>query len=138
MTQRPHSNRSAFALAACMTFFTGPAQAQQSSPLTLRQAVILALENSREVKLAQVQYNVALGEVGVNRAAFLPNLYTGAGLAYTHGFPSLPGGRAPAVFELDYTQALFNPALKSQQHAAEERAKSVRAELDHIRDNVRI
>src|SRR6516165_1412064 len=138
MTQRPHSNRSAFALAACMTFFTGPAQAQQSSPLTLRQAVILALENSREVKLAQVQYNVALGEVGVDRASFLPNVYTGAGLAYTHGFPSLPGGQAPSIFELDYTQTVFNPLLKSQQHAAEERAKSLKIELDRTRDNVRV
>lgn len=118
--------------------FAARTQAQGSSLITLRQAITLALQNSREVKMAQVQYNVALGEVGINRAAFLPNLYTGAGLAYTHGFPSLPGGHAPAVFELDYTQALFNPALKSQQRAAEERAKSVNTELDHIRDNVRI
>ncbi|HTR48332.1 MAG TPA: TolC family protein, partial [Verrucomicrobiae bacterium] len=89
--------------------FARPARAQDSSPLTLREAVTLALQNSRDVKLAQMQYNVALGEVGVDRAAFLPNLYTGAGAAYTHGFPSLPGGHAPAVFELDYTQSLFNP-----------------------------
>lgn len=126
--------------AACMAVLivAVPARAQDGSPLTLRQAVTLALENSREVKLAQVQYNVAMGEVGVDRAAFLPNLYTGAGLAYTYGFPSLPGGRAPSIFELDYTQALFNPLLKSQQHAAEERANSIRAQLDRTRDNVRI
>lgn len=126
--------------AACMAVLivAAPARAQDGSPLTLRQAVTLALENSREVKLAQVQYNVAMGEVGVDRAAFLPNLYTGAGLAYTYGFPSLPGGRAPSIFELDYTQALFNPLLKSQQHAAEERANSIRAQLDRTRDNVRI
>ncbi|HTR46387.1 MAG TPA: TolC family protein, partial [Verrucomicrobiae bacterium] len=74
--------------------------------------------------------------VGVDRAAFLPNLYTGAGAAYTHGFPSLPGGHAPAVFELDYTQSLFNPLLKSQQHAAEDRAKNQKLELDRARDNV--
>lgn len=113
-----------------------PARAQDSSPLTLRQAVALAVQNSRDVKLAQVQYNVALGEARVNRAAFLPNLYTGAGLAYTYGFPSLPGGQAPAVFELQYTQALFNPLLKSQQRAAEERAKNQKLELDRVRDNV--
>lgn len=126
------------ATAACVALLGIPARGQDASLLTLRQAVTLALQNSREVKLAQVQYNVAMGEVGVNRAAFLPNLYTGAGLAYTHGFPSLPGGRAPSIFELDYTQAFFNPLLKSQQHAAEERAKSVKIELDRTRDNVRI
>jgi len=112
--------------------------AQDASPLTLRQAVALALQNSRDVRLAQMQYNVALGQVRVNRAAFLPNLYTGAGIAYTYGFPSLPGGQAPAVFQLDYTQSLFNPLLKSQQHAAEERAKNQKLELDRARDNVMV
>jgi len=106
--------------------------------MTLRQAVTLAVQNSRDVKLAQVQYNVALGEVGVQRAAFLPNIFTGAGAAYTHGFPSLPGGQAPAIFQVDYTQALFNPLLKSQQHAAEERAKSQKLELDRTRENVMV
>jgi outer membrane protein len=115
-----------------------PAYAQDSSLLTLRQVVALALENSRDVKLAQLQYNVALGEVGVDRAVFLPNLYTGSGVAYTSGFPSLPGGQAPAVFELDYRQTLFNPLLKSRQHAAEDRAKNLKLELDRTRDNVRI
>jgi outer membrane protein len=107
-----------------------------SEALTLRQAVTLALENSRDVKLAQVQYNVALGEVGVDRAAFRPNLYTGAGYAYTYGFPALPGGEAPSLFQLDYTQALFNPLLKGQQHAAEDRARNQKLELDRTRDNV--
>ena len=101
-----------------------PARAQDADALTLRQAVTLALQNSSDVKLAQVRYNVAQGEVGVDRAAFRPNLYTGAGAAYTYGFPSLPGGQAPSVFQLDYTETLFNPLLKGQQHAAEERAKN--------------
>jgi outer membrane protein TolC len=88
------------------------------------------------VKLAQVQYNVAVGEVGVNRSAFRPNLYTGSGAAYTYGFPSLPGGGAPAVFQMDYTQTLFNPLLKGEQHAAEDRAKNQKLELDRTRDVV--
>jgi outer membrane protein len=126
--------RTAFAVSCLLA----PAYAQDSSPLTLRQAVTLALENSRDVKLAQLQYNVALGEVGVDRAVFLPNLYTGSGVAYTSGFPSLPGGQAPAIFELDYRQTLFNPLLKSRQHAAEDRATNLKLELDRTRDNVRI
>jgi outer membrane protein TolC len=120
----------------CALLTALPARAQETDKLTLHQAVTLALQNSRDVKLAQVQYNVALGEVGVDRAAFGPNLYTGAGLAYTYGFPSLPGGGAPSVFQLDYTQALFNPLLKSEQHAAEDRAKNQKLELDRVRDDV--
>lgn len=114
----------------------GPVQAQDGGKLTLREAVTLALQNSTDLKLARVQYNVALGEVGVDRAAFRPNLYTGAGAAYTLGFPSLPGGQAPSIFQLDYEQTIFNPALKGQQHAAEDRAKNQKLEMDRVRDDV--
>ena len=128
-----------FALALGLALLiAAPAHGQDASTLTLRQAVTLALQNSRDVKLAQVQYNVAVGEARLNRAAFLPNLYTGSGAAYTHGFPSLPGGQAPAVFEMDYTQSVFDPVLKAQQHAAEERAQNQKIELDRIRDAVTV
>lgn len=115
-----------------------PARAQDTDSLSLHQAVTLALQNSRDVKLAQVQYSVALGEVHVAKAEFLPNLYTGSGLAYTHGFPALPGGQPPSIFELDYTEAFFNPLLKGQQHAAEDRAKNRKLELDRIKDDVTV
>ena len=115
-----------------------PARAQDTDSLSLHQAVTLALQNSRDVKLAQVQYSVALGEVHVAKAEFLPNLYTGSGLAYTHGFPALPGGQPPSIFELDYTEAFFNPLLKGQQHAAEDRARNRKLELDRIKDDVTV
>lgn len=102
----------------------------------MRQAITLALQNSRDLKLARVQYNVAVNEVGVDRAAFRPNLYTGAGLAYTYGFPALPGGQAPSLFQLSYSQTLFNPLLKSQQYAAEDRANNQKLAMDHMRDDV--
>ena len=106
--------------------------------LSLREAVTLALENSRDLKLARVQYNVALNEAGVDRAAFLPNLYTGGGYVYTYGFPSVPGSGPPAVFQLAYTQSVFNPLLKGQQRAAEDRARSQKVELDRMRDDVMV
>jgi outer membrane protein len=114
----------------------GGSNAQDDQKLTLREAVTLALQNSRDLRLARVQYSVAMNEAGVDRAAFMPNLYTGSGVAYTYGFPGLPGGGAPAVFQLDYQQTLFNPLLKAQQHAAEDRAKNQKLELDQARDNV--
>ena len=113
-----------------------PARAQDAQPLTMHQAITLALENSSDLKLARVQYNVAANEAGVDRASFRPNLYTGAGLAYTHGFPSLPGGGAPSVFQLDYQQTVFDPLLKGQQQAAEDRAKNQKLEMEHVRDDV--
>jgi len=119
---------------------TRPLVAQQSQKedqnITLRRAVTLALQNSRDLKLARLQYAVALNEAGVDRAAFHPNLYTGAGYVYTYGFPALPGGGPPSLFQLDYSQSIFNPLLKGQQKAAEDRAKSQKLEIDKVQDDV--
>jgi outer membrane protein TolC len=117
-----------------------PAQAStqpgDADKLTLRRALTLAMQNSRELALARVQYTVALNAAGQYRAEFLPNLYTGSGAAYTSGFPATPGGSAPAVFQLSYTEGLFNLPLRGQLKAADERAKSQKVELDRVRDDV--
>ena len=112
-----------------------PARAQENRKLSMREAVALALQNSRDLALARVQYTVAMNEAGVDRAAFRPNLYTGSGAAYTNGFPSI-GGSPPAAFQLNYNQEIFNPASKAQQQAAEEHAKSMKLEVDRTRDDV--
>jgi outer membrane protein TolC len=116
--------------------FPGFAHAQDSDKLTLRQAVTLALQNSREIALARMQYTVALNAAGVNRADFRPNLYTGSGAAYTSGFPATVGGSAPALFSLSYTQSVFNLPLRGQLKAAEDRAEAQKIELDRTRDAV--
>jgi outer membrane protein TolC len=121
---------------ALMLLFVPSTRAQDTERLTLRQAVTLALQNSPDLKLARVQYTVALSEAGTYRASFLPNLYTGSGAAYTYGFPALPGGNAPAVFQMSYAETVFNPLLKGQQHAAELRAKNQKLEWDRTRDDV--
>ena len=77
--------------------------------LTLKRAVALAIQNSRDIALARVQYSIAQSEAGVNRADFRPNLYTGSGAAYTSGFPAAPGGQGPSIFNLSYSQALYDP-----------------------------
>ena len=118
------------------SLFANSASAQSDGKMTLRQAVTLALQNSRDLKLARLQYAVAQNEAGVDRAAFRPNLYTGAGYVYSHGFPALPGGGPPSLFQLDYTQEIFNPLLKGQQKAAEDRAKNQKLEIDRMQDDV--
>jgi outer membrane protein TolC len=109
---------------------------QVAGKFTLRQAVTLALQNSREIALARVQYTVALNAAGVDRADFRPNLYTGSGAAYTSGFPSTVGGQAPSIFNLSYTQSVFNLPLRGQLKAAETRAETQKIELERTRDAV--
>ncbi|HWX38829.1 MAG TPA: TolC family protein [Candidatus Sulfotelmatobacter sp.] len=107
-----------------------------SRKLTLKEAVNLAVANSRDLALARLQYGVTQRQIGVARSVFLPNLYTGTGVAYTNGFPLLEDGGAPAIFALSYTQQIFNPPLKGEQHAAEQRAEEQRLSMDDVRDSV--
>jgi len=114
-------------------------RAQEAGParkLTLKDAVRLAVANSRDLALARLQYSVTQRESGVARSVFLPNLYTGTGVAYTNGFPLLEGGGAPAIFSLSYTQQIFNPPMKGDLHAAEQRAEEQRFSMEGVRDSV--
>jgi outer membrane protein TolC len=129
----------AAALAIFILASAGRSSAQDtelSRKLTLKEAVTLAVANSRDLALARLQYGVMQRQIGVTRSAFLPNLYTGTGVAYTNGFPLLEGGGAPAIFNLSYNQQIFNPPAKGEQHAAEQRAEEQRLSIDDVRDAV--
>jgi outer membrane protein TolC len=118
---------------------TGPtafAQEGEQEPLSLRRAVTLAVENSSELALAKARHAVAEQQEAQARAPFHPNLFTGSGAAYTNGFPMTPGGGAPSVFNLSYVQTLFNPPLRGQARAAEQRAEVERLGLARSRDAV--
>jgi outer membrane protein TolC len=109
---------------------------QELQPLTLKQAVTLALDNSSELALAKARHAVADQEGGQARAPFRPSLFTGSGAAYTNGFPMTPGGAPPSVFNLSYVQTLFNPPLRGQARAAEQRLEVERLGLEGTRDAV--
>jgi len=109
-----------------------------SRKLTLKEAVTLAVGNSRDLALARLHYDLVQREAGVAKAAFLPNFYTGTGAAYTNGFPLMSGGGVPAIFSLSYDQQIFNPPLKGDQRAAEQRAEGQRLSMEGVRDTVMV
>ena len=121
----------------CAALFSVPeVPAQDAVSINLKQAVEMALRSSREVGLAQARYNVAQNTVNVNRSAFRPNLFTGSGAAYTHGFPQTPSGAAPSIVNASYLQTVFNPLLASQLRSADERREAQRLELEKTRNSV--
>ena len=127
------STRNFFVGAALLFLAAGGALAQEPpAKLTLKHAVDLAVQNSSEVKLAVARVNVAERTAGVSHSAFLPNLFSGSGAAYTSGFPV----GAPQVFNLSYVQTILNAPLRGQYRAAEDRAQVQRLEADRARDAV--
>jgi len=105
------------------------AQTPASGPaarLTLKQAVALAMQKSREVALANLRYDLAKRQPDVSRSAFLPNLYAGSGAAYTNGSPLFAGGGTPSLFTLSYDESLFDPLARSDIKVAREQAEQQR------------
>lgn len=143
-TRKRHSSvrpGAAIVTAALMLLVAGTAIAQAGGELaslrfTLKQAVATALQKSREISLARLQYQTSRQEAGLTRSQFLPNLYTGSGVAYTSGFPILAGGGAPALFNLTYNQELFNLPARGDVRAEEQKAEEQRLTIDAVRDAV--
>jgi outer membrane protein TolC len=115
-------------------------QPQDSAPsavsLTLKHAIELALQNSADIQVAKLQARLADRSAMITRAQFMPNLYAGSGAGYTLGIPETPGGRAPALFSVTYTEEVFNKPLSGQAKEQQEQAKSQRILLDDARNSV--
>jgi outer membrane protein len=109
---------------------------QNSQALTLRRAIQLALQNSTDIQLASIQSRLADRSAMITRAEFLPNLYTGSGAGYTYGIPETPGGRAPAIFNVSYTQQVLNEPLRGQAKELQEQARSQKIAIEDVRNGV--
>jgi outer membrane protein len=104
--------------------------------LTLKRAIELALQNSKDIQVAQIQARVADHATQITRAQFMPNLFAGSGAGYTNGIPETPGGRAPAIFNVTYTEQVFNEPLRGQAKETEEQSKSQKIALEEVKNNV--
>ena len=104
--------------------------------LTLKRAIDLALQNSKDIQLAKISAHVADQSARLTKAEFLPNLYAGSGAGYTYGLPETPGGRPPEIFSLTYTQDIFNGPLRGLAREQTEEAKGQRIALDDTRNLV--
>lgn len=110
--------------------------AQDAPALTLRRAIELALQNSKDLQLARIQSRLSDHSALITRAEFMPNLYAGSGLGYTYGIPETPGGRAPAIFNITYEQQVLNEPLRGQAKELQEQAKAQKIALEEVRDSV--
>jgi outer membrane protein TolC len=121
--------------AAVMTAETSNSEAPPVA-LTLRRAVELALQNSKDIQVAKIQASLADHAAQIAKSEFMPNLYAGSGAGYTYGIPETPGGRAPSVFNVTYTEQVFNGPLRGQAKEQEEQTKAQRIALTDVRNTV--
>jgi outer membrane protein TolC len=114
------------------------AQTAAATPLavTLKRAIELALLNSKEIQVAKIQASVADHAAQITKAQFMPNLYAGSGAGYTNGMPETPGGRAPSVVNVTYTEQVFNEPLRGQAKEMQEQAKAQKIALEEARNDV--
>jgi outer membrane protein len=104
--------------------------------LTLKRALELALQNSKDIKIARIQASVADRAAMIGKADFLPNLYVGSGAGYTYGIPETPGGQAPSIFNVTYTEQVFNLPLRGAAKEQGEQAKAQKILLEDARSAV--
>lgn len=95
-----------------------------AEPLTLKQAVARAMENSPELRVSLAQQEKAHQAYREARAQFIPNLVAGSGLAATRGFPLSIEGAAPSLFQVSSTSLILN---LPQKHAIAESRQMWRA-----------
>src|SRR5208283_2085910 len=101
--------------------------------LTLKRSIELALENSKDIQLAKLQTHVADELAVVTKSEFRPNLYLGSGAGYTYGLPETPGGRPPSIFNVTYTQDVFNGPIRGLE---KEQERAQRISLQDTRNTV--
>src|SRR5437660_3793830 len=104
--------------------------------LTLKHAIELALQNSKEIQVATIQATLADSDAQITKAQFMPNLYAGSGAGYTYGIPETPGGRAPSIFNVSYTEQVLNEPLRGQAKETQEQAKAQKIVLEDAKNSV--
>lgn len=104
--------------------------------LTLKRAIELALQNSKDIQLAKLQVRLATDAANVTTSEFKPNLYVGSGAGYTYGIPATPGGQAPSVFNLTYNQQVLNAPLRGIANEQQEEVRGQRLRLEQTRELV--
>ena len=124
-----------------MLIFFAAAHAQQAAPqnerrLTLREAIDLALDNNRNIQLAQAGADRAAAEHEEARSIFRPQVFLGSGLAATKGFPLSIEGSAPSIFQVSTSQALFNQNLRNLERTAGQMRQAASKSLVETQDQI--
>ena len=89
-----------------------------AEPVPLKRVVELALSHATGAGMAAADEQRATAGYRELRDSYIPQISTGSGLGYSHGFPLSLEGSAPALFNVTAQSALLNPSLREFLRAA--------------------
>src|SRR5687767_9666965 len=105
-------------------------------PLTLPQAIRLALERAPELAIATAQSARAGEAVRETRSLNLPQVVTGTGLAYNNGFPLSIEGSAPSIIQVGVSQAILSKKNNNLIREAAQSHEASRSGMNIARDDL--
>ena len=108
----------------------------ETRPMTLRQAVDLAIRQNPDVALSRLEEEKARQAVRLARDPFFPRVIVGSGLAKSWGFPMSIEGSAPSVVQANVVADVFNRPQNYQIAQAKENARGASLAAANRRDEV--
>lgn len=105
-------------------------------PITLKQAVDLALQRNPELTLARLDARRTQLEVEAAREPLMPKLSVGSGLAYTYGYPLSIEGSAPSIIDVAATRSIYDPQRGHRVAQAKENARGAELQSEATREDV--
>src|SRR5436305_5337548 len=115
------------AILGCLFIALSGSMSAQEGRLPFRTAIELALKNSTTTGIAHADQERARAGYQQARDLFLPQVTLGSGLAFSYGFPLSLEGSAPAVFNVNTQQFLFNRAQQQFVKAAKNERQTTEA-----------
>jgi len=110
--------------------FTTVAAFAEVHPLTLRQAVELALKENPDLVLSRLDQQKAQAAIRIAKDPFAPKVYAGSGLAKVWGYPTSIEGSAPSIIQTRTDMSLYNKPKRYELARVRETARG--AEIDTL------
>jgi outer membrane protein len=105
-------------------------------PLTLRQAVEIALKENPDLVLSRLDQQKAQAAIRVAKDPFAPKLYAGSGLAKVWGYPTSIEGSAPSIIQTRTDMAVFNRAKTYELARVRETARGAEIDTESKSDQI--
>ncbi len=99
---------------------------QDARPISLRDAVQIALEQNPEITLARIRQAKAEQTVQIAKGAFSPVAFVGSGLGYTDGIPQSVEGTTPSVVQAGGRMTLYDKSSLARIQQAKDGAEAAR------------